>query len=221
MDLPQPLHAQLYLLSYDRVRHRFCCGDDDPLLGFALRAAMLTDLYLSDELQDRGGRAYATTAVGPADPLLGRAFRDARGRSWDHLIADDSRNTACLVRRHLSGAGWLCVQQYRRLGVIPTTRVVLYDEDMVSGLAGRVDRALLNAIGGLAAEPRPLAIGLIGILGQIPTISCLLDSAHHRAELRELILATIEPILGLHRVVLTNVTSGFLFDKWHFAHGGP
>ena len=39
MDLPQTLHGQLYLLAYDRNRHRFDF-DNLWLLGFALRAAV-------------------------------------------------------------------------------------------------------------------------------------------------------------------------------------
>ena len=38
MDLPQTLHGQLYLLAYDRKRHRFDVYIGE-LFGFALRAA--------------------------------------------------------------------------------------------------------------------------------------------------------------------------------------
>ena len=52
MELPQTLHAQLYLLAYDSKRHQFRF-DRWELFGFALRAAMLTDLYLTGYLEDR------------------------------------------------------------------------------------------------------------------------------------------------------------------------
>jgi hypothetical protein len=42
-------------MAFDRDRHRFD-GDNLWLFGFALRAAMLTDLYLSGYLEDNGGR---------------------------------------------------------------------------------------------------------------------------------------------------------------------
>jgi hypothetical protein len=57
VDLPQTLHDQLYLLAFDRQRHRFD-GDNCSLFGFALRAAMLTDLYMTGYLEDKGGRPY-------------------------------------------------------------------------------------------------------------------------------------------------------------------
>jgi hypothetical protein len=39
-----------------------------------------------------------------------------------------------VVRDQLEAAGWLRVQHRRMLGIIPTDRLGLYDEDMVSGL---------------------------------------------------------------------------------------
>jgi hypothetical protein len=57
------------------------------------------------------------------------------------------------------------------LGIIPTARVGLYDEDMVSGLADRVIEALRNAIDDRPADPRPLAVGLLAVQAQLPVIS--------------------------------------------------
>lgn len=220
MELPQALHSQLYLLSYDRQRHRLGCHDDEPLLGFALRSAMLTDLYLSGHLSDRGGRAYTTEAEEPAHPLLCSVFEQAQGREWEQLIADSRRRTARLVRDELTDAGWLLAHPCRKLGLIPATRVALHDEDMVELLDQRIDRALLNAMQGSAAEPRLLAIGLIATLGQIPAVFALRQSAHHRAELHDLILCTIEPLLALHRVIERHYSDLLLSDRWDLAHGG-
>ena len=52
MSLPQTLHGQLFLLAYDRRRHTFD-GDKRWCFGLALRAAMLSDLYLTGRLEDR------------------------------------------------------------------------------------------------------------------------------------------------------------------------
>ncbi len=95
------------------------------------------------------------------------------------------------------------MQRHRILGLIPTTRVALYDEDMVSGLAHRVTEALRNAIDGRQADPRPLAVGLLGVLGQMPTVFSFEECARHRQELRELTLAAIAPIVGLHQAIQT------------------
>jgi hypothetical protein len=63
------------------------------------------------------------------------------------------------------------------LGNIPRARFGLYDEDMVSGLADRVAEALRHAIAGLPADPRPLAVGLLTVLGQMPTVLSFEESA--------------------------------------------
>ena len=68
MELPQTLHAQLYLLAYDRKRHQFRFERDNGndthwLFGFALRAAMLTDLYLTGHLEDKDGKACPASAA--------------------------------------------------------------------------------------------------------------------------------------------------------------
>jgi hypothetical protein len=90
------------------------------------------------------------------------------------------------------------------LGIIPTTRLTLYDEDMVGLLADRVTEALRNAIDGLQADPRPLAVGLLGVLGQLPTVFSLDESARHRSELRHMTFAAIAPIVGLHHAIQTH-----------------
>jgi hypothetical protein len=71
MDLPQTLHAQLYLLAYDRKRHRFDF-DHLSLLGFALGATMLTDLFLTGHLQDLEGNACQRVAHAFAIRCCGR-----------------------------------------------------------------------------------------------------------------------------------------------------
>ena len=81
---------------------------------------------------------------------LGPADRRRRGASL--------RGRAGPARSHLAGAG--------DLGIIPAARFGLSDEDAVSGLADQVTGALRNAVDGREADPRPLAVGLLGVLGQ-------------------------------------------------------
>ena len=45
-QVPSTLHGQLFLLAFDPKQGRFD-GRDSPLFGLALRAAMLTELYLT------------------------------------------------------------------------------------------------------------------------------------------------------------------------------
>jgi hypothetical protein len=80
-------------------------------------------------------------------------------------------------------------------------RFGLSDEDTLSGLADQVTEALRNAIDGREADPRPLAVGLLGVLGQMPAVFSFKESAQHREQIRELIFAAIAPIVGLQQAI--------------------
>jgi Golgi phosphoprotein 3 (GPP34) len=203
MDLPQTLHAHLHLLAYDRKRQRF---DFDHLwlLGFALRAAMLTDLFLTGHLQDLEGNACPARGTRLRDPVLRAVFDTIsvnEPRTWAWLTAANQTHTPRLVRDQLKDLGWLCEHRHRRLGIIPTRRLGLYDEDMVGGLADRVAQALRNSIAGRPADPRPLTLGLLGILGEMPTVFSIEERAQHRQRLWDLTFAAIAPFRGLHEAV--------------------
>ena len=208
MELPQTLHAQLYLLAYDRKRHSW---DTRWLFGFALRAAMLTDLYLTGYVEDKEGKAYPAGVARHDDPVLHEALKGVAGRDWAQLIAHGERHARQVVRNQLEATGWVRGQQRRMLDIIPTTRLGLYDEDMVSGLADRVTEALCNAIDDRPADPRPLAVGLLAVQAQMPVVFSFIENSRHREELREMTFAAIEPILGLHQAIqnrLTDIRSG-------------
>jgi hypothetical protein len=193
VNLPQTLHGQLYLLAYDRKRHRFD-GDNLPLFGLALRAAMLTDLYLTGYIEDKDGKAHRSSVATPDDPVLrtvcvqiGSVF--SGGRDWARLIAENEEQASGVVRDQLKST------------IIPAARLAPSDEDAVSGLADQVTEALRNAIDGRESDPRPLAVGLLAVLGQMPTVFSFKESAQHREQIRELIFAAIAPIVGLHQAI--------------------
>jgi Golgi phosphoprotein 3 (GPP34) len=193
VNLPQTLHGQLYLLAYDRKRHRFD-GDNLPLFGLALRAAMLTDLYLTGYIEDKDGKAHRSSVTTPDDPVLrtvcvqiGSVF--SGGRDWARLIAEDEEQASAVVRDQLKAT------------IIPTARLAPSEEDAVSGLADQVTEALRNAIDGRESDPRPLAVGLLAVLGQMPTVFSFKESARHREQIRELIFAAIAPIVGLQQAI--------------------
>ena len=124
MDRPQTLHAQLYLVAYDPQLHRFRferdnTRDDGWLFGFALRAAMLTDLYLTGHVEDKQGDAHPTIADRPDDPVLHEALKGVAGRGWAQLIAHNEHHARRLVRDQPEATGWLRVQHRRMLGIIP------------------------------------------------------------------------------------------------------
>lgn len=80
-------------------------------------------------------------------------------------------------------------------------RLALYGEDIVGVLADRVTEALRNAILGVAADPRPLAVGLIGVIGQMPTVLSFNECSRYRQHLHDLTLVKIGLILGLRQII--------------------
>ncbi|MFL6086565.1 MAG: GPP34 family phosphoprotein [Mycobacterium sp.] len=203
LALPQTLHAQLFLLAYDRYRGRLD-GDDRWRFGLALRTAMLTDLYLAGHLTDENDRPHPVDGPLACNPLLRAVLDDIGDRKpqdWMHAVARDQRNVPGIVRSELEADGWLWVQRRRILGIIPTARLRLSDEDLVRGLAARVVTALRDAIAGRPADKRPLAVGLIGALGQLPTVFSFDEAACHFSELEGLVDRAIPPITGMRQVI--------------------
>ena len=204
MELPQTLHAQLYLLAcdraYDRLRQQIPFAPWKPF-DFALRAAMLTDLCLTGHLTNKGGKAWpATGPPQPADPVLRSVLTATTGRDWVQLISHRSGHARQVVREQLESTGWL-TRERRVLGIVPTIRVGLYDADMLRGLADRVIEALRNAIDDRPADPRLLAVGLLAVQARMSVVDSVLSNGSFRAQLRQMTLAAIEPISGLHQAI--------------------
>jgi hypothetical protein len=203
VDIPQTLYSRFYLLAYDPRRHRFDI-DDLRLFGFALRAAMLSDLYLTSHLEDHEGRPVIIEGVArPDDPMLRAVFDEISVNSrkdWADLIATNAWDAPHAVRDQLKATGWLRAHQRPLLGIIPTKRLRPYDEYTVSAWADQVTEALRRAIDGLPADPRPLATGLLAVLAHMPAVLSFEDSSQQQ-ELREMIFAAIAPILGLHQAI--------------------
>jgi Golgi phosphoprotein 3 (GPP34) len=203
VQLPQPLHAQLYLLSWNPERRCFQCDDRWNarwLFGYALDSAMLTDLYLTGYIEDRAGRAYRVHSGRHEDPILNEALQGVSGKKWGKLVAYNVPRCRQRVYHQLEMSGWISVQRRRMFGVIPA-RDHVYDENVISGLADRVTDALRNAIDARPADPRPLALGLIAALAQMPVVDALVDDPKRREALREMTFCAIEPILGLHEAI--------------------
>ena len=205
LELPLTLHAQLFLLAYDRCRGRLD-GNDRWRFGLALRTAMLTDLYLSGHLTDEDDRPRPVGVTRPWDPVLRAALDDIgdnEPKDWMHAVARDQRNIPGIVRSQLEADGWLWVQRHRVLGLIPSARLRLHDENLVRGLAAQVVTALRNAIGARPAEERPLAVGLIGALGHLPTVFGFDEASRHCRELEGLVDRGVPPITAMRQVIDT------------------
>jgi hypothetical protein len=126
-------------------------------------------------------RCCAPCSIGSA-----RLGSDGR-KDWAEVIADRRTGTTRLVRDQLEATGGLAVER-RVLGMSSSLRY----------LSDQVSQAVHNAIDGLPAAPRPLAAGLLAVVGQMPTVFTRAEWSRHRQRLRELTFAAIEPIEGLH-----------------------
>lgn len=205
METPQTLHGQLYLLAYDRTRHRFDL-DRRWLLGFGLRAAMLTDLFLTGHLRDDDGIACRATASPPGDPLLCSVFNtvDVKWpKTWAWLVAAYKEQTPALVRDQLIKGGWLRSRRSWTLCVIPSARIGPDDEDIVISLADRAILALGAATTGRPVDPRHLALGLLGVLAELPTLPSHAENVTRATEVRDLTEFAAAPIVGLSKAVMS------------------
>lgn len=200
--LPATLYGQLFLLSIDRQRMRFD-HRNPALAGMALRAAMLTDLHLNAQVHDLHGMPRESGGARPKGVVLA-AMLDELNRckytSWARAISPKPERAIRTVQLQLEADGWIGLR--RTIPGITAPRVSLHDGALVESLADRVTHAVRNAVAGQPAEPLPLAVGLLGIIGQLPTVFSYREAAHNKARLLSLIAATIEPILGLQEAVL-------------------
>ncbi len=203
VSLPGTLHGQLFLLAHDRRRIRFDAGDR-PRYGLALRTAMFSDLYLAGHLSDRDGEPIAIDGPGPDDPVLHGILdevAESNYQDWSDAILHDSHSRTPEVVHAQLGAEWQRTELRRRLGIVPYNRVRLTNSQLVQQLAGRVTTALHTALAGRPADARLLSVGLIGALGQLPTVFSFAEAIRHEHALHELVFEGIPPIFGMLTVV--------------------
>lgn len=93
------------------------------------------------------------------------------------------------------------MQRRRAGGIIPSARLRLHGEDVVSGLADQVTTALRDAIGGRSVDERLAAVGLLGALGQLPTVFSLGEASRHHRQLEGLVDRGMPPITGMREVI--------------------
>lgn len=197
VDLPTTLYGQLYLLAYDRHRHQFR-SSNQWLYSCALRAAMLSDLYLGGYLGDRDGRAHRRRAIDPpADPLLSAMLAGVTGWDWKRMTVYQADRSDHVVRQRLEAVGYVSPPGPRRFGVLARTDSRVYDEDLIGALVDRV-RDALSQISRESQADSPLAVlGLLCALGEVPTVASSGDTARYHAALRDGTVVAIPPVMGL------------------------
>lgn len=200
MDVAPSLHSQLYLVSYDSAHHEFVSRG--RLLEFALRAAMLTDLYLTGHLEDVSGTARTTSASPPEDQVLRSVFDQvgSHPQAWEPLITRHDR-TVRIVGDQLVANGTVCRRQHLILGFLPSARHAPTDHDTVTEIAAKAGTAVRRAAVGLPCEPRPLAAGLLAVHAQLDNVLTRSECLGMQNEIRHLTAAAIAPITALSRAI--------------------
>ena len=180
MTLPESLPARLYLLAYDTEKNRVTALSQ---LGLVLRAAALTDLYLTGRVADENGKVRATGDRPPAgDPLLDEVLQqlaEHRPRSWQGWITR-GQPAVGNVRAQLEDGLYIQVEHRR---ILPD-KVELRDRPAVQRYADEV-RAELH---GTAArtDPRKAAVLALAARGEMATVVSRSERREYRQHIDEL-----------------------------------
>ena len=197
-QVPSTLHGQLFLLAFDPRSGRFD-GHDPALFGVALRAAMLTDLYLRGFLVERAGKPVPARAASPDDPILRAEFAQVgvHNRStWAQLVAGNQHEAITAVREQLVTEGWL---RTRRQPGHPVCDAGLepFDPCRVRALADVARGALRNALVGLPAESWPVACGLLAATAELPVMDEISADVQGWGRLDAVAAGRLVPVSGL------------------------
>ena len=201
-QVPATLHGQLFLLAFDPKSRRFD-GYDTTLFGFALRAAMLTDLHLRGFLMERAGWAVPAKAASPDNPILRAAFAQVgvhNRATWAQLVAGNEHEAISAVREQLVNEGWLRTRPHNG-SAVSDAYLEPYDESRVGALAAEVSGALREAIAGFTAEPWSLACGLLAVMAELPVMADFGVDVQGRDRLRELASGAVVPVSGLFEAI--------------------
>lgn len=184
MNLPETLHARMYLLAYDTEKNRLTSRSH---LGLVLRAAALTELYLADRVADDGGKARVTDTKPTGDPLMDdllQQIADHRPRSWYRWISRQERAAVRTVRDQLEAAHCLKVE---RRSIMPD-RIELRDRRAVKQYADEVRAALGKPAA--RTEPRVAAVLALAARGEVKTVVSRRERREHKQRLNELAVHT-------------------------------
>jgi hypothetical protein len=197
MTIPESLPARMYLLAYDTDKNRLTSRSQ---LGLVLRAAALTDLYLSERLADENGKPRATGGRATGDPLLDdvvQQIADHRPKAWYRWVGRKEHGTVRAVREQLEAERHIKVN---RRTLLPD-RIELRDRRAVKQYADSVRAALRQPAA--RAEPRTAAVLALAARGEVKTVISRRERHEQRQRLDELAVYT-GPVADALRKALRN-----------------
>ncbi|QKG20529.1 GOLPH3/VPS74 family protein [Actinomadura verrucosospora] len=182
VEVPETLPARMYLLAYDLRKQRMTARGAQ--LGYVLRAAALTELFLDGRLEERRGRPAPGT---PGDDPYGLLARIAasRPRSWQYWVRKDARPIVRAVRDELERGGWIRVRGRRVLGLFPADEVTVKDPRVVKQLWGGASSALRGRPVAHVNSYDAAAVALAAA-GELKSVLPGPDRRRHRRRIAEL-----------------------------------
>ncbi|MFD0684722.1 GOLPH3/VPS74 family protein [Actinomadura fibrosa] len=182
VDIPESLPARMFLLAYDLRKQRMAKGGSR--LGYVLRGAALTELYLDGRLSEDGRRPAPGT---PGDDPYGllAEIAGSRPRSWQHWIRKGSRAFVATVRDELERDGWIRVRRHRVLGLFPSYQVTVKDPRVVKELWGGASQALRGRPVAHVNSYDAAAVALAAA-GELTTVLPRADRRRYKRRIEEL-----------------------------------
>jgi hypothetical protein len=184
--VPETLPARMFLLAYDLRKQKMTSGG--ARLGYVLRAAALTELFLDGRLGEERGRPVPGT---PGDDPYGvlAQIAGSRPRRWRHWVRKDSRSIVGTVRDELVRDGWIRVRRRRVLGLFPRRQVTVKDPRVVKALWGGASSALRGRPVAHVNSYDAAAVALAAA-GELKSVLPVSDRRRHRRRIEELTART-------------------------------
>lgn len=197
VKVPESLPARMYLLAYDLRKQRMTGGG--ARLGYVLRGAALTELYLDGRLgEERRGPVPGTPGDDPYGVLAQIAA--SRPRSWRHWVRKDARPIVAVVRDELVRGGWIRIRSRRALGLFPRREVAVKDPRVVKALWGGASSALRGRPVAHVNSYDAAAVALAAA-GELKTVLPGRDRRRHRRRIEELTARTGPAAPAVRKVI--------------------
>ncbi|TDE33677.1 GPP34 family phosphoprotein [Actinomadura sp. 6K520] len=197
VKVPESLPARMYLLAYDLRKHKMSKGRAE--LGYVLRGAALTELYLDGRLGEERRKPVPGT---PGDDPYGvlAQIAGSRPRSWQHWVRKDSKEMVARIRDELVRDGWIRVREHRVLGLFPRQEVTVRDPRVVKQLWGGASSALRGRPVAHVHSYDAAAVALAAA-GELTTVLPRADRRRHKRRIRELTARTGPAPTAVRKVI--------------------
>ncbi|XRQ13810.1 GOLPH3/VPS74 family protein [Actinomadura welshii] len=197
VKVPEALPERMFLLAYDLRKRKMTKGGTE--LGYLLRAAALTELYLDGRLTEERRRPVPGT---PGDDPYGvlAQIAESRPRSWRHWVRKDAAGMVSRVRDDLARDGWIRVRYRRRLGLFPVHEVTVKDPRVAKSLWGGASSALRGRPVAHVNSYDAAAVALAAA-GELDTVLPRPDRRRHKRRIAELTARTGPAAVAVRKVI--------------------